>query len=707
MEKNYEFRKRLLEVHQKGRRDTSLQPGCDELAITSESDIIIPADAGRILLRAARDLQDYLFTSMGLSVRVVRADDIRAAVAGAAGKIIYTTRADQADLPLLDGDGPRGFRIDCSDRVVITGYDEAGAMQGGFYLEDLMNFRKAPFLKKDVFGRRPLFSPRMVHSGYGLDNFPDQHIAAIAHAGMDAILVFVKDVDTTPYGYLDFNEICWRAAEYGVDVYAYSYLVSTMHPEDPGAAAYYDKLYGSVFKACPAFKGIVMVGESVEFPSHDPRTTGQSYLTPSEDGLAKTKPSPGWWPCEDYPQWLTLVRDTVRKYKADADIVFWTYNWGYVEEKYRLELLDHLPTDISLLVTFEMFEKIKTGPVTSTCVDYTLMFEGPGAYFLSEAKRAKERGIRLYSMVNTGGLTWDIGVVPYEPTPGQWMRKHEKILECHERYGLCGLMESHHYGFWPSFISDLAKWTYTAGTPQPAQVLRQLAERDFGAEHADTVLEAWALWSEGIQHYMSTNEDQYGPFRIGPSFPLVLSRPVRVPESPFAMFGNRIFNTLYGSADGGRCSLLSFRLPVEIDYLTIMRDCFARGADLLAGILPSLQGAMGEQAERMICLGRFISNSAQTTLHVKQWYQDKIYLLAAADNETVVRLVGHMTAIAEAEIKNAEATIPLVQLDSRLGWEPSMEYMCDENHLRWKIKQVRQVIDTELAMYLSSLQYNK
>jgi len=82
-------------------------------------------------------------------------------------------------------------------------------------------------------------------------------------------------------------------------------------------------------------------------------------------------------------------------------------------------------------------------------------------------------------------------------------------------------------------------------------------------------------------------------------------------------------------------------------------------------------------------------------------------LLAAADNETVVRLVGHMTAIAEAEIKNAEATIPLVQLDSRLGWEPSMDSMCDENHLRWKIKQVRQVIDTELAMYLSSLQYNQ
>ena len=66
---------------------------------------------------------------------------------------------------------------------------------------------------------------------------------------------------------------------------------------------------------------------------------------------------------------------------------------------------------------------------------------------------------------------------------------------------------------------------------------------------------------------------------------------------------------------------------------------------------------------------------------------------------------GVLKAIAEAEIKNAEDTIPLVRLDSRLGWEPSMEYMCDENHLVWKIKQVRLVM-AELDMYAASLKYN-
>ena len=75
-----------------------------------------------------------------------------------------------------------------------------------------MNLKRAPIVKKREETRKPLFSPRMIHSGYGLDNFPDAHLNAIAHAGMDAILVFVKDVDTTPHGYLDFNELVYRAA---------------------------------------------------------------------------------------------------------------------------------------------------------------------------------------------------------------------------------------------------------------------------------------------------------------------------------------------------------------------------------------------------------------------------------------------------------------------------------------------------------------
>lgn len=71
-------------------------------------------------------------------------------------------------------------------------------LKGAITLEYLMNVREAPFPNTcDVVGEL-LFNPRMVHSGWGLDQFPDPHLSAIAHAGMDAILVFVEGVDRTP-----------------------------------------------------------------------------------------------------------------------------------------------------------------------------------------------------------------------------------------------------------------------------------------------------------------------------------------------------------------------------------------------------------------------------------------------------------------------------------------------------------------------------
>ena len=49
-------------------------------------------------------------------------------------------------------------------------------------------------------------------------------------------------------------------------------------------------------------------------------------------------------------------------------------------------------------------------------------------------------------------------------------------------------------------------------------------------------------------------------------------------------------------------------------------------------------------------------------------------------------------------MENARETIPAVECDSRLGWEPSMEYVCDPWHLEWKIRQVESAL-REIATY--------
>lgn len=702
MERKYAFRERLEAVHRPNRRDPSAQASGEELEISDDWRIVVDEAASPLLWHTAKDLQDYLFVSMNVSVRLARAKDIGQAAAAGENVIVLATKAQ---LPAEGRDiaAARSYRvISAFRRVIVCGYDERGTAQGSYYLEDEMNLREAPILKRGEVARAPLFSPRMVHSGWGLDRYPDAHLQAMAHAGIDAVMVFVKDVDHTPAGYEDFNHLVDRAALYGLDVYVYSYLISRYHPDDPDAKAYYERTYGSVFQACPRFRGVILVGESCEFPSKDANTTGKPHRDWPAD-QPQTKPSPGWWPCRDFPQWLVLLSETIRAHNPQADIVFWTYNWGWAPKEDRLELIRALPDRITLLVTFEMFEQLRNENATHVCVDYTLSFVGPGEYFSSEAEAARERGIRLYAMSNTGGLTWDFGVIPYEPFPQQWSLRHSALLQARENWGVSGLMESHHFGWWPSFISDLAKWAYWRPGRAYDEVLALLAQREFGALAAPLVLEAWRCWSEAIRHYIPTNEDQYGPFRVGPSYPLVFRKPVRMPAAKHAMFGSEIVLTDYEPLDGERQSPGISRIDAELRSLERMLERMTAGNERLEQALLQTPENKSEEAGRMLGLGRFIARSVRTAIHVKQWWKLKQRLLSEPDPGKAANWLERMEELACREIANAEATIPLVEADSRLGWEPSMDYMTDAAHLRWKIAQARSVLDSEFPQYRSSL----
>ncbi len=537
--------------------------------------------------------------------------------------------------------------------------------------------------------------------------YADEHISAIAHAGISALLVFVEDIDKTPHGYTDFNDLIYRASRLGVDVYAYSYMLSKMHPEDEGAEAFYDQLYGRLFDRCPGFKGIVFVGESCEFPSRDPHTTGMLRLDNfNSDGSPKItgKPSPGWWPCCDFPQWIDLIKRIIRSRRADADIVFWTYNWGYVEKEYRLELLRNIPTDISLLVTFEMFENVERCGFESRTVDYTLFFEGPGQYFTSEAELAAERGIRLYSMTNTGGRTWDIGTIPYEPAPYQWARRHAEMKKAHDKWGLCGTMDSHHFGFFPSFISELAKWSFTEPVADTGEILKKITVRDWGKENAENALEAYRLFSEGIRYLISTNEDQYGPFRVGPSYPLLLFKntDAEFPSVPWAHFGgNKICFPVYtyDLTTPGRLEKISREIKCHSETARL----YSEGASILEKLTEKLTGRKKEEAEKQTGLAYFISNAAKTTVNVKEWHILKTALTKESDPSKRKIILEKMIEIGEREIGNARSTIPLVERDSRLGFEPSMEYMCDREHLDWKLNLTCYAVHHELPELLDNL----
>ena len=693
---NYQFRQRFSVVHRTDRRDFDKRCPSGYIEVKNDWCITVPRDADAVLMNAVRDLEDYFFTSMGISIHVVAEGECR----GDNKRIVYAV-----DTKLKE----YSYRFAVSENeIILCGADSRMAAQAGYFLEDLMNLEEGPFLKAQDYVRTSIFNPRMVHSGYGLDMYPIEHMVNIAHSGISALLVFINDVDRTPHGYEDFNDLCYRASRVGLDVYAYSYLANKKHPDDEDAYEFYENLYGKFFDRCPLFKGIIFVGESCEFPSKDEHSAGIRRL----DNLDKdrkpiipiTKPYPGWWPCYDYKDLMEMIGEIIRKRKPDVDIVLWSYNWNRAPAEDRKALIDTLPKNITLQATFEMGETVVRDGIKNFTTDYTLFSHGPGYYFNTEASFAKENGLRFYSMTNTGGLTWDVGVIPYVPAPYQWIKRYEGMRNAHETYGLCGTMDSHHYGFTPSFISDLAKWAFYLPYVDLDEMLHKIVVRDFSIDVADDVCEALRCFSEGTYHHISTTADQYGPCRIGPSYPFLLfdNLGVEIPKVSYAHFGgNRITFPVYGAPWGVPVlgdEEKDRKFDYEIHSFRIAEEYYSKGCEILKKAIQSIPERKKENAERILAVCLFYRNTLRTTINLKKFYKRK-FVLRDTHGEERNALVDEMIMICCEEVKNAEETIPIVEFDSRLGYEPTMEYMTDKAHIEWKLGLIKHVIEKELPSY--------
>ena len=720
-EKNYEFRTRMCEVHRPDIGSVEAARGREGLVIDGSFPIALQPGAGEVARHAAADLADYLRVSHGVRVAVTEK-------APSPAIALCVVSADAPDAP--KGRQERAYRIAVSEAGVrITANTERGLFAATVYLEELMNEAEAPLLAYAVTDRRPVFSPRMTHSGYELDVFPEEYMNRLAHDGYDTLLIFVKGAGEAAHGGQDFNTTIATAARYGLDVYAYSYIVSEKNPHDEGAEEYYESTYGRLFRESPGFRGVVFVGESCEFPSRDPRVYPW-LLRDHPKGVPHEKPFSRNFPAADYPEWLEFVKGIIHRYVPDADVLFWTYNWPRAPKEARISLVENLPKDVSLHTTYEAFAPLPTPEgLRVYATDYTIAVPGPGQAFLDEAEAAKRAGLRLYTMSNTAGMTWDIGTVPYMPTPYIFAERYEGLLDAHEKYGLCGLMESHHYGAYHSFISELSKEMGWSPRRPFDEQLEAIAAREFGKENVATVLKAWQHASEGMRHNMSTIENQYGPLRVGPSYPLVMRTIWEFPSPDFSHFGgNRITFPKYGAPyawSKTHCAEDPKRLLLEIGEFGKMQAEYDEAAALFRSVTESLSGRRREEAGRMTAHLWFIARTAETTKNAirfamlrrsvdelsghephsimdKPEWSTSLPAHFGLDRMTPEGILKAATALAERECENARSTIPAVEYDSRLGYEPSMEYMCDKEHLLWKIDCTRKAL-CELRELIATL----
>lgn len=708
--KKYEFRNRsFTAVPRLSPTGNPVTPGGP--TIDESWEIVLTRTDERLSRYFSSDLLHFFSDAFGLSLRLREVTDIAAALREPYHKIFLLT-ADELATPLTSSQEGAFYLTVTEETVTVVGRTLRGTARGVYYLEDAMRLTGCATLAPEEGEHAPLFSPRMTHSGTELDVFPDDYLGAIAHAGMDAILVYasaadshlhgLRDASGVMRGYCDFANLVWRAKGYGLDVYIYSQLPCDRHPDDPDAYEYYDATFGRIFREAPGLRGLILVGESLEFPSKDPRTCGNK---PKLRAPGDNRPSAGRFPSADFPEMLSLLRDIVRTYTPDADIVFWSYNFGWTPRETRFALIDTLPTDITYLVTLEVWERMRDEKGRPFSVaDYSISFPGPATVFTDEAERARARGLRLYTMSNTAGRTWDTGGTPYIPAPLQWIRRYEVLREMKERYGLSGLMESHHYGWLPHPFDLLTRNALTTNCPPDGEMLEAIARRDFG-EGAALALSAWERLSRGMAAVIPSVYDQYGPFRSGPGYPLLFTQTaaeLKIPSSPFTWHPpGGIWKPVYpvdvfADVDA---ALLRYERVVQAAAL------LTEGTVLLAKAAAAAGAAWGSDTSRQVAVARFLACTHVTARHVMGWQIARTLLFALREGREIPRadelfaaigvtarteeaLAAYLRAIAEEERANvAEASLTW-QEDSAIGYEPSMEYVCDDEVVAWKLSEL-------------------
>lgn len=705
-EKNYDFLKRMKLIHIPGRRDHSFTGNGNDILVDQDWKIAVSRNPSKKAMRAALDFQDYLLVSMDISLPIVKLSH-----GENREKCIQFLKKEEYDGTLAHVPEKAGsFAVEfAKENVLLCGADDNSLLYAMVYIEDCMNLVNAPVLTPGKCLREDLTRMRSIHSGAGVDKFPEWQFNAILHAGFNAVDLFLKGIDTVSWGHCDVASLIEEADEYGIGVVLYNYMSSFKHPDDSDAVEFFDSIYGEVARRYPKAKAISLVGESLEYPSKDPATTGKRWRESLVDGIRDTRPSPGWYPCCDYPAYLARIRDAVHNVNKDIEVIFSTYNWGWAPYEIRKNFLKKLPEGITLQITYEIFKQNRRGPLACPVMDYTISAVEPGYYFSSEAEIASQLHIPLRATVNLAGCTWDFGTAPYVPVPQRWIKKMLILKKYLKECGVNSFYDNHHYGWTPNVMNDLEKEIFNvSGETDLTGFLLKLAQRDFGKNAAENIVKVWEIWSNAMDHYVASNEDQYGPWRTGPSYPFIfqpnITRTMSSKEIPFpaeetAHFGNRIIKTLYMPYENENQSPGPLRYPYELKDLKEMRRLWEEGLAILEETL-NMDSAtfQKENLKRLFALGSFIKHSIITTTNIKEWWLLNTKLQASSSKEEMLGILDKLEVLAAEEMENAAATIPHVLTDSRLGWEPSMEYVCDKWHLEWKNRQMKSML-LELEAY--------
>ncbi len=744
--------------HFRFRRSTEAVAGPDDIELTSEWSLRLEAPKTDLTRRMIADFGQFCQRCMGIELRQT----------GDGTSVVWSLTEPLSD-PINPQDPEvETFGIVVSAQEIrIEARHERGLLRGTHHLEWMMADRGGPILALGTTHHRPAFMPRISNGVFITGNqtfsnpgrFTDEYLGLMSHFGVNGIHLYVDfwnifrsatlpelnspDFDGQIAALRAFNQ---RLLAYGIDLYLHintppldeNHPVFLAHPEVKGARVeiFFEELSGrpwhnlcsgsettlrayteaiqALFSAASEAAGMVMIvgGECFYhcFTRPDQSVSGETNCPRCR----------GRDPSAEVANLANTAARAVKATGAHKSFYAWPYSafiWS-AKDPSQTRWVSLLDPAVSVMTNFACGDE---GPSGVRYFDYNISCIGPSQTFADQAAVRHQQGRPIFTKIETC-TTPDAFFLPYLPLYRRWYRR----LEAMKDVPAAGFIGQWRFFGMNGSPPEEFQYRMTWGNASCEDLLRLRARRDLGldAVGAGQAVAAWddlsAAWDYYPYSAMTSGERHAymrGPFYLGPAHPLIFDVQSRyqLPDAFFSLRGDLAEMTLTEeellelrrNSKPRYVSDLLVTLPYGTEeYLRLLGECrrlWTRGLETLRGLLEG----KGERAQMELDVCVTIDAHLQSLENTVKFYHARDILQNSPS--TMEDFDGRLQVLQEildAEIANAEAMLPVLRRDPRIGYGFCYGPVYDTAMIEAKIRQCRFVRDVELPRFSQVIRFH-
>ena len=648
-------------------------------------------------------------------------------------------------LRLAPGLAAEGYRLEISAQsATVTASDESALQYGLYDLEDRMIDAGGPWLEPGTVERAPFLETRILRSFFSpfyvnellddVDYYPEEYLNRLAHHRVNGVWMHAVLRDIVPSALFPefgaqsapmlakLRTVVEKAARYGIKVYLYFNEPRSFpqadpfwekHPDQRGANAtnwfaqtsafctsapltleWLTEASSRLFTEVPGLGGAFLITASEHQTncfSHVGRSTGD--VGDAHFAAKVTCPRCAQREPEAVvDEIVTAIARGIHAAAPEAKVISWDWSWSMLwGEETTDRIIAGLPADCILMCDYERGDEKTILGKTIWMDEYALSLIGPSRRFRRCEEAAIKRGLPVYVKLQFLA-THELADVPWTPLPGVVYDKFSGM----QRHGVRGMLGCWIMGNYPGMITDLAGQVYFGAAPEQHRGrLEWLARRYFGPDAAPAVLRAWEWFAQAWSYYPFHIPLLYnGPHVEGPGFPWFLE-PIHRPFPPNYMANQQPGDNMLGMIQDGEVLWLDACLGEILEQ-------WAQGVREMEAALAALPAPTLDQ-QKEYGLVRCCYHQMATLRNTARFYVEREFLLRSDSLEERRAILGRLQGHLREEIANAEACLPFVEADSRLGWHSEVfDYQFTPEAIRARVANLRTMAEETIPAWLST-----